>query len=363
MFFFVALAIWTLMNVYVLSRVRSVPFVARHVPRWGLVAGGVFLASSYLLARLLEALKYARIGVAFEWIGAEWMGALVIALGCFFIADLITGFGFLMRKRVAAVRAAALAISIALTLAAVFNALRPPVVRDYEVRIANLPPEHDGLVVAVISDLHLGTLTTDKWLTHVIEQVEGLHPDIVLIAGDLTEGDGSPESEVPQLLARLRAPLGVWAVPGNHERHQGGADTVLQKAGIHVLRDASAEVAPGLFVAGVDTVGHTRVPGRGLVERALAAVPRGRATILLSHYPEQVGKAARSGVSLMIAGHTHAGQIWPFNYFVRMVYRYLGGRYDVDGMPLIVCRGTGTWGPRMRLFYPSEILRIVLRRT
>jgi uncharacterized protein len=362
MFFLVALAIWTAMNVYVLWRVGSVPALARHVPRWALVAGGVFLASSYLLARILEALNYTRIGVAFEWIGAEWMGALVIALGCFFIADLITGFGFLMRARVPAIRTAALAISIALTFAAVVNALRPPVVRDHEVRVANLPPDREGAVVVVISDLHLGTLTTDKWFANVIDQVEALHPDLVLIAGDLTEGDAPPESEMPQLLARLHAPLGVWAVPGNHERHQGGSDAVLQKAGIHVLRDQSAEVAPGLFVAGVDTAGHTRVPGRGLVERAIAGISSEKATILLSHYPEQVEKAARGGVDLMIAGHTHAGQIWPFNYFVRMVYRYMGGRYDVDGMPLIVCRGTGTWGPRMRLFYPSEILRIVLRR-
>ncbi len=184
----------------------------------------------------------------------------------------------------------------------------------------------------------------------------------MLIAGDLTEGDGPPESEMPRTLARLRAPLGVWAVPGNHERHQGGSDDLLQKAGIRVLRDQSAEVAPGLFVAGVDTVGHTRVPGRGLVGRAIGGIPAGKATILLSHYPEQAEEAARGGADLMIAGHTHAGQIWPFNYFVRMAYRYVGGRYEVGGMPLIVCRGTGTWGPRMRLFYPNEILRIVLRR-
>jgi uncharacterized protein len=362
MFFVPALAIWTAMNVYVLWRVRGVPAVARHVPRWAMVVAGVFAASSYILARVLEALKYARIGVVLEWIGAEWMGALVIALGCFFIADIITGFGSLMRARVPAIRTAALAISIALTFAAVVNALRPPVVRDHEVRVENLPPERDGAVVVAISDLHLGTLTTDRWFASVVDEVEALRPDLVLIAGDLTEGDGPPESEMRELLARLRAPLGVWAVPGNHERYQGGSDSLLQEAGIHVLRDQSAEVAPGLFVAGVDTAGHTRVPGRGLVVRAIAGIPREKAAILLSHYPEQVQTAARGGVDLMIAGHTHAGQIWPFNYFVRMAYRYMGGRYDVDGMPLIVCRGTGTWGPRMRLFYPNEILRIVLRR-
>lgn len=362
MFILIALAIWTAMHVYVLQRVQSLPVVGTRVPRLAMVTAGVFLASSYIVARIAEALGARSIGTALEWIGAEWMGALVIALGCFFVADVVTGFGFILRPHVHQFRTAALIAAGLLTVAAVSNALRPPVVRDYEVRIAHLPAGRDGAVVAVISDLHLGTLTTDRWLARRIDQVESLHPDLVLIAGDLVEGDGPAERETPQLLTRLRAPLGVWAVPGNHEQHAGGADAVLEKSGIHVLRDRSAEVAPGLVVAGVDTVGHTPVPGRGLVERALAGVPPSKAAIVLSHYPEQVEKAARSGADLMIAGHTHAGQIWPFNYFVRMAYRYTGGRYEVGGMPLIVCRGTGTWGPRMRLFHPNEILRVVLRR-
>ncbi|HYM60447.1 MAG TPA: metallophosphoesterase, partial [Thermoanaerobaculia bacterium] len=219
MFFLLALAIWTVMHVYVLWRVRSVPFVRRLLPRWMMIAAGVLLASSYIAARLLEAIGMPRIGTALEWIGAEWMGALVIALGCFFVADIVTGFGFVLRSRTEAFRTIALVASVLLTIAAVLNALRPPVVRNHEVRIANLPADRDGAVVAVISDLHLGTLTTDRWLAARIDQVEALHPDLVLIAGDLVEGDGPPESEMPQLLTRLRAPLGVWAVPGNHERH------------------------------------------------------------------------------------------------------------------------------------------------
>ena len=93
---------------------------------------------------------------------------------------------------------------------------------------------------------------------------------------------------------------------------------------------------------------------------ALANRPPG-AAILLSHSPLQAGAAAAAGAGLMLSGHTHDGQIWPFGYLVRLSYPLLGGRYEVDGMPVIVCRGTGTWGPRMRLWRPSEILRITLR--
>jgi predicted MPP superfamily phosphohydrolase len=95
------------------------------------------------------------------------------------------------------------------------------------------------------------------------------------------------------------------------------------------------------------------------ISKALAGRPQG-ATILLSHTPWQADKAAKAGVSLMLSGHTHGGQIWPFDYLVKRVYPLLEGRYEVDGMTVIVCRGTGTWGPRMRLWRPSEILLTVV---
>jgi predicted MPP superfamily phosphohydrolase len=95
------------------------------------------------------------------------------------------------------------------------------------------------------------------------------------------------------------------------------------------------------------------------VGRALGRPP-GVATIYLCHSPLQAERAAALGAGLMLSGHTHAGQLWPFGYLVRLAYPRVEGRYDVDGMTLLVCRGTGTWGPPMRLFRPSEIVRITL---
>ena len=104
-----------------------------------------------------------------------------------------------------------------------------------------------------------------------------------------------------------------------------------------------------------------RVPlDSGAVERALGGRPHG-ATILLSHTPWQAEAAAKAGAGLMLAAHTHGGQIWPFNYVSATRYPLQAGWYVVDGMPVIVSRGTGTWGPRMRLWRPSEILRVTLR--
>jgi len=138
--------------------------------------------------------------------------------------------------------------------------------------------------------------------------------------------------------------------------------TLIEAAGYHLLRDRWAEATAGLIVAGVDDLTAREQFGQrdDAVGRALANRPVG-ATILLSHSPLESERAAIAGAQLMLSGHTHAGQIWPFNFLVRLKYPLLAGRYEVADMTLIVGRGTGTWGPPMRLWHPSEILRIKLR--
>ena len=101
--------------------------------------------------------------------------------------------------------------------------------------------------------------------------------------------------------------------------------------------------------------------GRSVFEGVAGLASRGEAEgLLLSHTPLEYEKASKFGVDLMLSGHTHGGQIWPFNYLVKLYYPLIAGKYEVDGMNLIVCRGTGTWGPRMRLWHPSEMLKITL---
>jgi uncharacterized protein len=123
------------------------------------------------------------------------------------------------------------------------------------------------------------------------------------------------------------------------------------------------EVRPGLIIAGVDDLTSRRRHGQtgNFIEQALAGRPAGVATILISHTPWDAETAAKSGVGLMLSSHTHDGQIWPFNYLVRLTHPLLAGRYELNGMPIIVCRGTGTWGPRMRLWLRGEIVRVTLR--
>ena len=156
--------------------------------------------------------------------------------------------------------------------------------------------------------------------------------------------------------------MGNWAVLGNHEFHGRSDMRLFKEVNFELLRNKWIEVSPGFILAGVDdlTTNHRRKQVDDPISKALAGRPSG-ATIFLSHSPWYAEEIAKSGVKLMLCGHTHGGQIWPFDYLVRRRYPLLEGRYEVDGMTVIVCRGTGTWGPRMRLWSPGEILHITLR--
>ncbi len=352
------------MNAYVFWRLASIPLIAARLSRGALIAIAAFVWIIYLGSRLVERLVSPTLGQALEWVGANWFGVLLLMFVCLLAADIITGFGFLLPRLAPAVRTWALAAAAMLCAVALFQGLRAPVVRDYEVRLPGLPEASDGTVLVVVSDTHVGTMIGARWLAARVRQIEALHPDAIILAGDIVEGDSNREQNLMRMLGRLSAPLGVWAVTGNHEFYAGLNPSVatFQQLGFHVLRDRWAEVKPGLIFAGVDDLTsrrRRRIQG-DFIERAVSGRPAGAATVLISHTPWEADRAARAGVGLMLSGHTHGGQIWPLQYVVRALYPMLGGRYDVNGMTVIVCRGTGTWGPRMRLWRPGEIVRITL---
>jgi predicted MPP superfamily phosphohydrolase len=359
------LAVWTAMHVYVFSRANTVPFIKSHFPHGVLIGIAIFLWTSYILGRNLTQNGMPALGSVFEHIGAAWIGLLFFFLVCMFAVDLGTGFGFFFRTLVPTLRSFALLAGVLLAIIATVQALRAPAIREYEIRMQNLPAENDGMVIVAASDTHVGALLGVRWLQDRVEQVQSLKPDLILLLGDIVEGDEASQRKLLPGLRSFSAPMGVWAVTGNHEYYAGVEHCVkvLEDAGIHVLRDRWTELRPGLVLAGVDdlTTRRRSAKARDLVSPALSARPVG-ATILMSHTPWETEDAARAGVGLMLSGHTHNGQIWPFTYLVKLVYPQLYGDYKVGGMTLIICRGTGTWGPRMRLWNRSELLRITLRK-
>ncbi len=366
MFFFIILAIWTALHVYAFWRIASVPFLANHLPTWAFVLAGVFLWGGFLASRIAERAGATLLAQVLEFLGGNWVGVLFLIVVCMLAADLATGFGYLAPRLAPQIRGGALVAAGVLCTIALVQGARSPVVRNYEVEVRGLPAARDGMVLVLASDLHIGGLRGQRWLSARVGEINAQHPDLVVLAGDIVEGHGGSERALLAAMQRLSPPLGVWAVNGNHETYGPGEGdgAVLEHAGFHVLRDQWAEVSPGLVIAGVDDLTtRRRRLGRDaeFIDRALAGRPAGAATIFVSHSPLLPERVANQGVALMLSAHTHGGQIWPFGYVVRLMYPLLGGRYEIAGMPVIVCRGTGTWGPQMRLWSRSELLRIVLR--
>ncbi len=363
MFFVVVLAVWTLMHLYVGWRVWGLPGIGGGVGRAVLVVGLVLAWAAYPVGRMLAHRGLDRVAYPFELGGGLWMGFLFLALALLLVADLVTGFGLLLPRASVPARSAALAVAVLLAVVATVQGLRPPALRSWTVTLPGLPAALDGTRLVQLSDLHVGALLGRRWLAGLAARVDALEPDVIAVTGDLVDGDARRVEDVLPELRLLRAPLGVWAVTGNHEFYAGLDRSVqlLADAGYTVLRDRAAEVAPGLVFAGVDDLTARRQFGftDDAVGTALAGRPQG-ATVLLCHTPWQVEEAAAGGVGLMLSGHTHGGQIWPFDALVKLSYPYLAGRYEVGGMVLLVSRGTGTWGPRMRLWRRAEINLITL---
>ena len=350
------------MHIYVFWRAASVPFIDRHVSRKILIGAGVILWAIFFFGRVIGHGRTGVLAGMLEFLGMNWMAVLFLTFIPLLLIDLSTLFGFLMPRLSSSLRGWALLVGVVLSAIALLQGLRPPVIEKYEVILSGLPDAMDGTVLVALSDMHLGSQLGERWLAARIAQVKAQRPDLVVLLGDIFEGHGPPEDQLIATLKQLSAPYGIWAVPGNHEFHGGGDMSLFEEVSFKLLRNGWSEVRPGLILAGVDDLTTRRRNGQGgdPISQALVGRPPG-ATILLSHTPWQAERAAKAGVGLMLSGHTHGGQIWPFDYLVRSRYPLLEGRYEVDGMTVIVCRGTGTWGPRMRLWRPSEILRVTLR--
>ncbi len=364
-FFSTVLGIWLLFHLYVGWRLWSLPIFEGRTGHRALLIGLALAYIAYPLGRILYHHGLPRLGTVIEYGGGLWMG-FVILLFCAFVAvDLVTLFGLVLKPWVVPMRTVAVVVVLVLAVVAWIGGLVRPRTVELEVELPNLPVAADGLVIAHLSDLHLGSLIGERRLRSVIEQIDAMKPDLIAITGDLVDGDvGTVETLVPRLKT-LTAPLGVYSILGNHEIY-AGADrcrALMRDSGFIVLDSTAVEIIPGVWIAGVPDSG--RGPGTdgldGALETALAGVGEGAAVIYLQHAPGNEVSTAAAGAGLMLDGHTHGGQIWPSHYLVRRIFPHMAGVRTIGDMTQVVSRGAGRWGPPMRLFAPSEIHRITLR--
>ncbi len=269
--------------------------------------------------------------------------ARISALAVMAATPLITAVGFFMARRVA------------------------PVV-EVRVPLADLPAALEGFTIAQISDIHVGSTIKRAFVQAIVRRVNRLGADMVAITGDLVDGSVHELSQHTAPLADLVSRHGTYVVTGNHEYYSGASAWIreLRRLGAHVLLNEHVVLAHGearITVAGVtDYSAHFfDATQRSDAHAAAAGAPAGVPKVLLAHQPRSAPSAAHAGYDLQLSGHTHGGQFWPWNLFVRLQQPFTAGLHRLGRMWVYINRGTGYWGPPMRFGIPSEItlLRLV----
>ncbi|MEU4570979.1 metallophosphoesterase [Nonomuraea sp. NPDC023979] len=247
-------------------------------------------------------------------------------------------------------------------------ALGDPVIEPVRVTLPGLDQRLRGLRFAVVSDIHLGPLTGIGHTERIVRMINGLEPDVVAIVGDLVDGSVSALGRLAKPFKNLESRYGAYFVTGNHEyfTEQGPGEWIEELAdlGVRSLRNERVEIrhqGAVLDLAGVNDVNGVTMNDGPDFARALGGRDPNRAAVLLAHQPVQAEKAAEHGVDLQLSGHTHGGQMVPFNLIVPLQQPVVSGLGTVKGMPVYVTRGAGYWGPPVRVGAPPEITMLELR--
>ncbi|MEV6598962.1 metallophosphoesterase [Actinoplanes sp. NPDC051346] len=242
------------------------------------------------------------------------------------------------------------------------NALGDPQLDRVHISLAKLPRAMDGTRLAVVSDIHLGPLTGVRHAERIVRLINSVDADIVCVVGDLVDGTVGELGRFAAPLADIRSRRGAYFVTGNHEYYSGYSEWVAEVArlGIRPLRNERLEVS-GLDLAGVNDIGGAAFGDGPDFERALGDRDPARPVVLMAHQPIAAKEAAPFGVDLQVSGHTHGGQMVPFNLLVRLEQPVVSGLGKVDGVPVYVTNGAGFWGPPVRVGAPPQVTVIELR--
>ncbi len=388
-FFAVMLAVFGGMHFYLwarLARDTDLSEAGRRTAGVLLALAAVAVPAGLILARQLP----SRTTRALAAVLFTWMGTSFLLFCAVLAADLLrlaaTGVRWAMElaggkapdpadagRRLFVARAVAGGALLAAggaTARAVRSATGEPSVKEVPVKLARLPGQLSGFTLAQISDLHVGPSIREKEVRRVVDLTNALRADAIVITGDLVDGTVAELRAATDHLGRLSAKHGVFFITGNHEYYSGAGPWLaeLRRLGIRTLeneRVALGDRAPGgasLDLAGVYDWSVARgEDGRWpALDQALRGRDPDRSLVLLAHQPRGVAEAVAGGVELQLSGHTHGGQIFPWNYVVSAVYPFSKGLYrHGDGQIYVSC-GTGYWGPPMRLGAPAEVGKIVL---
>jgi predicted MPP superfamily phosphohydrolase len=243
-----------------------------------------------------------------------------------------------------------------------------PRVIEVDIPLKNLPDSFDGLRIVQVSDLHISHTIGKSYAQDVVRVVNQLAPDVIVLTGDFIDGTVHHLRDDISPIASLSAPHGVYFITGNHEYYWGAKEWIahFQSMGIRVLMNEHVRLSRAgdeIVLAGVTDYSTLKMKGVDATNpmKAIQNVPEDMVKILLAHQPVTYKLAYDAGYDLQLSGHTHGGQYFPFNVFIGLFQKYYKGLNLHKDMWIYVNRGTGYWGPPLRLGVPAEITLIKLR--
>jgi uncharacterized protein len=372
-FFAIVLVIYGLVNSYIFIRgLQAIPAGSAWRPWYSILFWGI--AFTFVLARIMERAYPCGFTGVITWIGSFWLAFMlyfILVALCIDFARVLNHY-FHIFPRVFYVdyqhtKLIVLFISMALVtliVASGFINARIPGIKKLELHVPKVVPGEKSLKIVMASDIHLGTIIAKRKANRLVETINSLRPDIVLFAGDVVDEDLAPviKNNLGANLLQIKSKLGVYAITGNHE-YIGGVEPAvkyLREHGVTVLRDTAMIIDNRFYLVGREDRDRPRFAGKQRKELSelMQQVNQSFPVILLDHQPFNLGRAVEQGVDLQLSGHTHHGQMWPFNYITTAIYEISCGYKMIGNTHFYVSTGFGTWGPPVRLGNRPEIVEI-----
>lgn len=374
LFFIIFILIYGGFNLYFLFKVHA----AFTMPGWLILLLALFLlfmVAAPFLVRLAERSGHNQLATLFAYTGYIWMGFVflfttaALAVDCY--RALIWGLGLLLPKTMVlqAGRGTPFYLGLAFALfASVWGAFEAWDIQleKLTIRSNRIPPALNGMHIVQISDVHLGLIVRHKRLAKILATVREAEPDLLVSTGDLVDGQIDNMDGLAEMFQTIKPRFGKYAVTGNHEFY-AGLDASLaftRKGGFTVLRQSGVVPVDGFNITGVDdpTRNYFSKEAQPSEQEMLQSLDQDNYTLLLKHRPI-VDKKSLGLFDLQLSGHTHKGQIFPFNIVTMLYYPvHWGCLNPIDHCYLYVSRGSGTWGPPLRFLSPPEVTLIELSR-
>jgi hypothetical protein len=375
-FFSIALSVYALINYYIFIREWEAGGF-QSTWRTVYVAAFLLLSISFIAGRILERVTLSWFSSTLVLLGSFWLAAMVYFLLFAFAIDIIRLLNFIVPffpsfltvnpERTKEITSFAIIVVVLVIVLGGYINARTPIIKTLELSISKNGRTIKSLNIAVASDIHLGTIVCKSKLERIVQHINSLNPDLVLLPGDVVDEDIGPviRNNLGETLRKIRSKYGVFAITGNHE-YIGGVEPAcryLAEHGITMLRDASVKIGDGLYVVGREDIsirgftGKTRKP----LSELMAEVDKSYPVILMDHQPFRLAEAEANGVDLQLSGHTHHGQLWPFNLITKKVYELSWGYKKKGSTHYYVSCGVGTWGPPIRTGNRPEIINIKLQ--